>query len=82
MSTTVKFGFFLKTRTNSMNEQPIVMTINSGYDRTQLFTGIWINKNRWNNKTIKDKIKNGFTNHQGVISSFEKFLQWMEKQIP
>lgn len=55
MSTNVKFSFFLISRKNSNNEQPIVMTITIGYDRTQYYTGIWIKKNRWNDKTNKVK---------------------------
>lgn len=49
----VKFGFFLKSRTNSQNQHPIVMTITMGYDRTQIFTGVWIQKIKWNDKTKK-----------------------------
>lgn len=124
MSKQVKFGFFLKSRSNSKNEHPIVMSIVLGYDRTQYFTGIWIKKSKWNektnkikgrdqesitmndtllslqslgrqvtnelimsgkpfnSKTIKDKMKNGFTSNLGVINRFENFLLRMEQQIP
>ena len=124
MSSNVKFSFFLTSRKNPKNEHPIVMTITMGYDRTQYYTGVWIKKNRWNDrtnkvrgrdpesvilndsllslqshgrqvtnelimsgrpfnpKTIKDKMKNGFSNNLGVVKSFENFLIRMEQQIP
>lgn len=47
----VKVNFFLKSRVNHLHQYPIVMTITMNYDRTQIFTGIWIAKNRWNEKT-------------------------------
>jgi integrase len=49
----VKFGFFLKSRVNSKKQQPIVMTITMGNDRTQIFTGIWVEKKKWNDKSKK-----------------------------
>jgi integrase len=51
----VKFSFFLKSRTNNLNQNPIVMTITMNQDRTQLFTGIWVDKKKWNEKTKRIK---------------------------
>jgi integrase len=51
----VKFTFFLKTRKNSLNQHPIVLSITLNQDRTQLFTGVWIDKKKWNEKTKKIK---------------------------
>lgn len=53
MTTNVKFSFYLTSRQNSNNEQPIVMSITQGYERSQYYTGIWIKKNRWNEQTKK-----------------------------
>jgi len=49
----VKVNFFLKMRTNKDNHYPILMTISIGFDRTQVFTGLWIPRNRWNDKIKK-----------------------------
>jgi hypothetical protein len=49
----VKFTFFLKTRKNTLNQHPIVLSITFNQDRTQLFTGVWIDKKKWNEKTKK-----------------------------
>lgn len=51
----VKFTFFLKTRKNTLNQHPIVLSITFNQDRTQLFTGVWIDKKKWNEKTKKIK---------------------------
>lgn len=51
----VKFTFFLKTRKNSLNQHPIVLSITLNQDRTQLFTGVWVEKKRWNEKLKKIK---------------------------
>jgi hypothetical protein len=51
----VKFTFFLKTRKNTLNQHPIVMTITMNTDRTQIFTGVWVEKNKWNDKLKKIK---------------------------
>lgn len=51
----VKFTFFLKTRKNTLNQHPIVLSITLNQDRTQLFTGVWVEKKRWNEKLKKIK---------------------------
>ncbi|MCZ2481297.1 site-specific integrase, partial [Aquirufa nivalisilvae] len=51
----VKISFFLKNRKNNLNQQPIVMTITMNKDRTQVFTGIWVDPKKWNNKLKKIK---------------------------
>lgn len=51
----VKFTFFLKTRKNSLNQHPIVLSITLNQDRTQLFTGVWVDKKRWNEQLKKIK---------------------------
>ncbi|MFM7359261.1 MAG: phage integrase SAM-like domain-containing protein [Sediminibacterium sp.] len=51
----VKVSFFLKNRKNNLNQQPIVMTITLNQDRTQVFTGVWIEKKRWNEKLKRIK---------------------------
>ena len=51
----VKFTFFLKTRKNSLNQHPIVLSITLNQDRTQLFTGVWVEKKRWNEQLKKIK---------------------------
>ena len=51
----VKFTFFLKTRKNSLNQHPIVLTITLNKERTQIFTGLWIEKKKWNDKLKKIK---------------------------
>ena len=51
----LKITFFLKNRTNNLNQQPIVMTITLNKDRTQVFTGVWIEKKKWNEKLKKIK---------------------------
>jgi len=121
---TLKLNFFLKSRKNPKNQNPIVMTITLGKDRTQVFTGVWIEEKRWNNvtkriigrdsetktlndtlvalltrtrkisnelmvtgkpynpNTIKEKLKDGFSERYGVIESFDMFLSRMEKLIP
>ena len=53
----VKVNFFLKSRTNYLNQSPIVNTLTLGYDRTQVFTGIWIPMDRWNEKTKQVFVK-------------------------
>lgn len=121
---TLILNFFLKSRKNPKNQNPIVMTIILGKDRTQVFTGVWIEEKRWNNvtkriigrdsetktlndtlvalltrtrkisnelmvtgkpynpNTIKEKLKDGFSERFGVIESFDMFLSRMEKLIP
>ena len=51
----VKISFFLKNRLNNQNQQPIVMTITMNNDRTQVFTGIWVEKKKWNEKLKKNQ---------------------------
>jgi integrase len=51
----VKFTFFLKTRKNTLNQHPIVLSITLNQDRTQLFTGVWVEKKKWNEKLKKIK---------------------------
>ena len=51
----VKFSFFLKTRTNPLNQRPVVLSITMNQDRTQLFTGVWVDEKKWNEKTQKIK---------------------------
>ena len=51
----VKFNYFLKSKFNNQNQQPIVLTITMGYDRTQVFTGLWIASSKWNNRTKRLK---------------------------
>jgi integrase len=51
----VKFTLFLKTRKNNLNQQPVVLTITMAKDRTQIFTGLWVEKSRWNEKLKKIK---------------------------
>ena len=41
----IEFNYFLKLKFNNQNQQAIVLTITMGYDRTQVFTGLWIEKN-------------------------------------
>jgi integrase len=53
--TNVKLNYFLKNKLNSQNLQPIVLTITCGYDRTQYYTGMWVSKTKWNNRTKKMK---------------------------
>lgn len=53
--TNVKLNYFLKNKVNSQNQQPIVLTITCGYDRTQYYTGMWVSKTKWNNRTKKMK---------------------------
>ena len=51
----VKISFFLKNRKNTLNQQPIVMTITMNQIRTQVFTGVWVEKKKWNDKLKKIK---------------------------
>jgi integrase len=51
----VKISFFLKNRKNNLNQQPIVMTITMNKDRTQVFTGVWVESKKWNEKLKKIK---------------------------
>lgn len=51
----VKFSFFLKTRANKLNQHPVVMTITLNKQRTQIFTGVWVEKKRWNKNTKQIK---------------------------
>ena len=120
----IKFSFFLKSRKNKLNQHPIVLSITMDKDRTQVFTGVWVEKKKWNEKTkkikgndevtltlndtlvslqtqsrqisnelllsgepfnpntIKDKLKNGFSDTKGVVESFELFLDRMKNMIP
>jgi integrase len=120
----IKFSFFLKSRKNKLNQHPIVLSITMDKDRTQVFTGVWVEKKKWNEKTkrirgndedtqtlndtlvslltqsrqisnglllsgepfnpntIKDKLKNGFSENKGVVESFELFLDRMKNMIP
>lgn len=50
-----KFSFFLKGRKNKSNQQPIVLTITMDKDRTQVFTGVWVEKRKWNDRTKRIK---------------------------
>lgn len=49
----VKFNFFLKNNPNNKRELPIVMTITMSGERTQMFTGLWTIRSKWNNKYNK-----------------------------
>ena len=46
----VKFNFFLKNNPNNKRELPIVMTITMLNERTQMYTGLWTIKSKWNQK--------------------------------
>lgn len=50
-----KFSFFLRNKPNTQNQYPIVLTITMGKDRTQLFTGQYVAKGKWNAKTKRVK---------------------------
>ena len=49
------FSFFLRNMPNPQKLYPIVMTITMGKDRTQVFTGQYVAKSKWNPKTKKVK---------------------------
>ena len=49
----VKFNYFLKNNPNNKRELPIVMTIVMSGERTQMFTGLWTVKSKWNQKYSK-----------------------------
>ena len=49
----VKFNYFLKNNPNNKRELPIVMTIIMSGERTQMFTGLWTVKSKWNQKYSK-----------------------------
>lgn len=51
----IKFSFFLKSRKNKVNQHPIVLSITMDKDRTQLFSGVWVESKKWNEKTKKIK---------------------------
>jgi len=50
-----KFSFFLRNKPNTLNQYPIVLTITMGQDRTQVFTGLYVAKNKWNAQTKRVK---------------------------
>ncbi len=50
-----KFSFFLRNMPNPQKLYPIVLTITLGKDRTQLFTGLYVEKSKWNPKSKKLK---------------------------
>lgn len=50
-----KFSFFLRNKPNTQNQYPIVLTITMGQDRTQVFTGQYVAKNKWNAQTKRVK---------------------------
>lgn len=66
----VKYSFFLKTRTNALNQNPIVMTITMNQDRTQFFTGLWVEKQKWNEKTktIRGKDEQSISLNDSLLS--------------
>jgi integrase len=49
----VKFNYFLKNNPNNKRELPIVMTITMLNERTQMYTGLWTIKSKWNQKYSK-----------------------------
>ena len=50
-----KFSFFLRNKPNTQNQFPIVLTITMGQDRTQVFTGQYVIKSKWNAQTKRVK---------------------------
>jgi integrase len=50
-----KFSFFLRNKPNTQNQYPIVLTITMGQDRTQVFTGQYVVKSKWNAQTKRVK---------------------------
>ena len=66
----VKFSFFLKSTKITFNQHPIVMTITMNQQRTQLFTGIWLEKKKWNERTksIKGQDEQSKTNNDTLLS--------------
>jgi len=50
-----KFSFFLRNKPNTQNQYPIVLTITMGQDRTQVFTGQYVIKSKWNALTKRVK---------------------------
>jgi len=50
-----KFSFFLRNKPNTQNQYPIVLTITMGKDRTQVFTGLYVAKTKWNPQTKRVK---------------------------
>ena len=49
------FSFFLRNMPNPQKLYPIVMSITMGKDRTQVFTGLWVEKSKWNAKLKRIK---------------------------
>lgn len=120
----VKFNYFLKNNPNNKRELPIVMTITMLNERTQMYTGLWTIKSKWNQKyskvigtdpdtksindtllsltsrgrqvvnelvvsgkpfnpnTIKEKIRNGFSQNLKTVESYNLFLERMKSKIP
>ena len=66
----VTFSFFLKSKKNNKNQSPIVLTISMNGERTQHYTGLWINPKRWNSitKTIKGNDDESKTLNDTLIS--------------
>lgn len=50
-----KFSFFLRNKPNTQNQYPIVLSITMGQDRTQVFTGQYVVKSKWNPQTKRVK---------------------------
>jgi integrase len=46
----VKLSFFVKSKSNKKKQSPIVMTIIYDKLRTQIYTGVWIDRKLWDNR--------------------------------
>lgn len=73
----VKFSFFLKDKKNSQNQHPIVLSISMNYQRTQMYTSVWVEKSKWNhkNKTIKGKDEESVTKNDTLLSILTRCRQ-------
>jgi integrase len=74
----VKLSFFIKSKCNKQKQSPIVMTIHYGGLRTQIYTGVWIERKLWDGRR---KIVKGNDEYVSTINETIKSLEVIARKV-
>ncbi len=74
----IKLSFFVKSKSNKQKQSPVVMTINYSKLRTQIYTGVWIDKKQWDSRK---KIVKGNDEYIASINDTLKSLEVKARKV-
>ena len=74
----VKLSFFVKSKSNKKKQSPVVMTINYSKLRTQIYTGVWIDRKQWDSRK---KIVKGNDEYTASINDTLKSLEVKARKV-